>query len=141
MVTTINALTSKINTLLSTAYTGTKTKVHSAFYLPIESDSLPAIVVYPKSDKLIEDFEDDTQHRSANFIVEIRAIGLPPITILQPYMDKIIKTLFTDSTLGGSATYVTLVSQTFDGAVLDKEYCAAAIELEIGYIFSPIAQG
>lgn len=138
---TLSDITDKVHSLLATAFTGTNVNVHQAYYLPIESDSLPAVVVYPKGDSAIETFEDNTSHRQGNFIIEIRAIGLPPISTIKPISDKIVKTLFTNSSLDGMATNMMLVSQTYDGAILDKEYSACAIELEIGYIFSPIAQG
>lgn len=138
---TLTHISDKLNSLLTTAYaSNTSVHIHNAFYLPIESDNLPAIVIYPKGDTTLEEFEDSS-HRASTFIIEIRAIGLPPLTTLKPYIDTILKTIFTDSSLGGIATYVRLMSQTFDGAVLDKEYAAAAIELEIGYTFTPTAQG
>jgi hypothetical protein len=141
MTYTITHIADKLNDIITAAYVSTPTvKIHSAFYLPIESDKLPSVVIYPKGDTLIEQYED-TSHRTATFVIEIRAIGLPPITTLTPYIDKILKAIFTDSSLGGVATHVDFISQEFDGAVMDKEYSAAAITLEIGYIHDPIKQG
>jgi len=135
-------ITAKVYTLLA-ATLPAGTYLHRDRTIPINSDELPAIVVYFLGDSPAENsevFAGGAQLRNCSIRVEIRVLvtGNPPTPweegtdVLRSF---VLTTLLADETLGGLAEQMVRRETLVDGGELDNAYAACALDFDYLYFF------
>lgn len=95
--------------------------------------SLPAIVVYPLEEKVLEQtFE--TVYKVLTVAVECQVKGAPPIDqAIDPLFQWAIQKLLADDTLGGLAEWIQEASTLWNFDSVDEDVCGARITFDIRY--------
>lgn len=116
--------------------------VHRYRTRPIDSDKLPAWVVYPitapggESERVQRRTLGGEVDRSLNIRTEIRVVATPPLApdaALDPHYLAIIESLLGDQTLGGLTLDIEERATSFDAVERDQVYAAAGVDFEVTY--------
>lgn len=113
--------------------------VHRYRTRPIESDKLPAIVVYAGPGKggvgetVARIDHDDGVERALTVRIELRESGDPPDLILDPLCVWVTKTMRSNPTLGGLCRDIEEQATTLDAEERDRVYAAAASDWLVTY--------
>ena len=116
--------------------------VHRYRTRAIESDKLPAQVVYPaaRGPAVAETVERWNQagdlQRTLTVRVESRVAGNPPDEALDPYYLWAVEAVMADPTLGGLAFDVQEEAVSFDAEEFQETIGACAVDFRVTYITS-----
>lgn len=114
--------------------------IHRDELLKIEEDTLPAIVVYPIIEKIVNPEEVDFENGHERVIqlrCEVRTTGSPISSVVSPIADEIARVLITSSELDSKVNRIVYTSVTFDGALGENDtFAAGAVDFEVYYNYS-----
>lgn len=135
----VAALMASLTTPPSGVTKPTGLAVHRNALRPLDSDRLPALVVYsmdckPSRDQSISSVSQD---RLLEYLltvrIECRVTGEPTDQLLDPLIQFARLVIFTDPSLGGLAYAVRESGILFDGVAKERVFGAAAVDFELSF--------
>lgn len=107
--------------------------VHRFRARPFGAEALPAMVVFPRSERVETSDFMGNQQRTLSLRVECRVTGDVPDTALDPLYAWAVRAILQDEALAGLTMMVREESVLWDAEAADVVYGAAAIDFEITY--------
>lgn len=135
------AVIQAIETLLQGAALAGVT-VHRYRTRPIDSDDLPAWVVYPftapggESERAQRRTLGGQVDRILTVRVELRVVAAPPLApdaALDPHYVAVVRAMLGAPTLGGLSLDIEERATSFDAVERDQVYAAAGVDFEVTY--------